>query len=112
MKIYEKRLRRGSISGRRLFVLFTVFTLALLIAAACGEAATATPEAMPDEPTPTAMMEEEPDDAMPEPTAVMEDEEPDDAMPEPTATAEAMEETGIRPRSEWTVDNPATREEI
>jgi putative spermidine/putrescine transport system substrate-binding protein len=89
-----------------------VFTLALLIAAACGEAATATPEAMPDEPTPTAMMEEEPDDAMPEPTAVMEDEEPDDAMPEPTATTEAMEETGMRLRSEWTVENPATREEI
>jgi putative spermidine/putrescine transport system substrate-binding protein len=112
MTIDEKRLRRGSISGRRLFVLFTVFTLALLIAAACGEAATATPEAMPDEPTPTAMMEEEPDDAMPEPTAVMEDEEPDDAMPEPTATTEAMEETGMRLRSEWTVENPATREEI
>ena len=34
MKIYEKRFRRGSISARRLFVLFTVFTLALLIAAA------------------------------------------------------------------------------
>jgi putative spermidine/putrescine transport system substrate-binding protein len=67
---------------------------------------------MPDEPTPTAMMEEEPDDAMPEPTAVMEDEEPDDAMPEPTATTEAMEETGMRLRSEWTVENPATREEI
>ena len=112
MKIYEKRLRRGSISGRRLFVLFTVFTLALLIAVACGEAATATPEAMPDEPTampePTAVPDE-PDDVM-EPTAMPD--EPDDAMPEPTATTEAMEETGIRPRSEWTVENPATREEI
>ena len=32
-------------------------------------------------------------------------------MPEPTATA-MMEETGIRPREEWTVENPATREEI
>ena len=32
-------------------------------------------------------------------------------MPEPIPTA-MMEETGIRPRSEWTVDNPATREEI
>ena len=92
--------------------LFAVLALALLIAAACGEAATATPEAMPEEPTPTAMMEEEPDEAMPEPTAVMEDEEPDDAMPEPTATTEAMEETGMRLRSEWTVENPATREEI
>ena len=113
MKISAKRLGGGLVSGRRLFVLLVVLTLALLVAAACGEAATATPEAMPDEPTPTAMMEdEEQDDAMPEPTAVMEDEEQDDAMPEPTATTEAMEETGIRPKSEWTVDNPATREEI
>ncbi len=113
MKISAKRLGGGLVSGRRLFVLLVVLTLALLVAAACGEAATATPEAMPDEPTPTAMTEEvEPDEAMPEATAVMEDEEPDEAMPEPTATTEAMEETGIRPRSEWTVDNPATREEI
>ncbi len=113
MKISAKRLGGGLVSGRRLFVLLAVLTLALLVAAACGEAATATPEAMPDEPTPTAMTEEEePDEAMPEATAVTEEEEPDEAMPEPTATTEAMEETGIRPRSEWTVDNPATREEI
>ena len=109
MKIYEKRLGRGLVSGRRFFVLFTLLALALLIAAACGEAATATPEAMPEEPTPTAMMEEESDEAMPEPTAMMEDEEPDEAMPEPTAM---MEETGIRPKSEWTEENPATKEEI
>ena len=113
MKISAKRLGGGLVSRRRLFVLLAVLTLAMLVAAACGEAATATPEAMPDEPTPTAMTEEEePDEAMPEATAVMEEEEPDEAMPEPTATTEAMEETGIRPRSEWTVDNPATREEI
>ena len=113
MKISAKRLGGGLISGRRLFVFLAVLTLVLLFAAACGEAATATPEAMPDEPTPTAMTEEEePDEGMPEATAVMEEEEPDEAMPEPTATTEAMEETGIRPRSEWTVDNPATREEI
>ena len=111
MKIYEKRLGRGLVSGRRFFVLLTLLALALLIAAACGEAATATPEAMPEEPTPTAMMEEEPDEAMPEPTAVMEDEEPDEAMPEPIPTA-MMEETGIRPRDEWTEENPATKEEI
>ena len=112
MKKISKYPGKGLTLRKGFMALFAVLALALLIAAACGEAATATPEAMPDEPTPTAMMEEEPDDAMPEPTAVMEDEEPDDAMPEPTATAEAMEETGIRPRSEWTVDNPATREEI
>ena len=111
MTSYGKRLAKEFTWQRRFFVLFAAFALALLIAAACGEAATATPEAMPEEPTPTAMMEEEPDEAMPEPTAVMEDEEPDEAMPEPTPTA-MMEETGIRPRDEWTEENPATKEEI
>ena len=111
MKNIGKYPGKGLTLRKGILALFAVLALALLIAAACGEAATATPEAMPDEPTPTAMTEEEPDDAMPEPTAVMEDEEPDDAMPEPTATA-MMEETGMRLRSEWTVENPATREEI
>ena len=66
--------------------LAVAFLSLALVVAACGESATATPEpddAMP-EPTPTAMMEEEPD--------------------EPS--------TGLRPVSEWTVDNPATHEEI
>ena len=111
MKILSNNLGKGLTLRKGFMALFALLALALLIAAACGEAATATPEAMPDEPTPTAMTEEEPDDAMPEPTAVMEDEEPDDAMPEPTATA-MMEETGMRLRSEWTVENPATLEEI
>ena len=112
MKIYEWRLGGGFVSGRRFFALLAVLALAFLIAAACGEAATATPE-------PTAAMEEE---AMPEPTAMMEEDDHDadegDAMPEPTPTAmmeeeeDAMEETGLRPRSEWTVEEPATREEI
>ena len=65
--------------------LLSLALVALLIVAACGESATATPEAeeaMP-EPTPTAMMEE-----------------PD----EPS--------TGLRPISEWTVDNPGTHEEV
>lgn len=74
-------------SKRWLAVAFLSLALVvLLVVAACGESATATPEpdeAMP-EPTPTAMMEEEPD--------------------EPS--------TGLRPVSEWTVDNPATHEEI
>ena len=111
MKNIGKYPGKGLTLRKGFMALFALLALALLIAAACGEAATATPEAMPDEPTPTAMTEEEPDDAMPEPTAVMEEEEPDDAMPEPTATA-MMEETGMRLRSEWTVENPATREEI
>ena len=60
---------------------------ALLIVAACGESATATPE---------------PDDAMPEPT-------------EPAASddGDTMAPSGdLRPISEWTVENPATHEEI
>ena len=46
------------------FGLLSLALVALLVVAACGESATATPEpdeAMP-EPTPTAMMEEEPDE--------------------------------------------------
>ena len=102
---------KGLSRPRTLIALFGVLTLALLIGLACGEAATATPEpAMEEEapaPTPTAMMEEEEpeeEEAMPEPTptAMMEEEEPDDAM----------EESTLRPRSEWTVENPATKEEI
>ena len=112
MKIFGQYRGKGLTRGKGLMTLLAVLLIALLIAAACGEAATATPEAMEEEPTampePTAMADD-PDDAM-EPTAMPD--EPDDAMPEPTATTEAMEETGLRPRSEWTVENPATREEI
>ncbi len=112
MKIFGQYRGKGLTRGKGLLTLLAVLLIALLIAAACGEAATATPEAMEEEPTampePTAMADD-PDDAM-EPTAMPD--EPDDAMPEPTATTEAMEETGLRPRSEWTVENPATREEI
>ena len=66
--------------------LLSLALVALLIVAACGEAATATPEA---------------EEAMPEatPTAMMEEEEEEPA-------------TGLRPVSEWTVDNPATFDEI
>ena len=107
----------GQLRRKTLLSVFVVLALALLIGIACGEAATATPETVAEEPTampePTAMADE-PDDAMPEPTAAPD--ESDDAMPEPTAMPDepddAMPETGIRPRSEWTVDNPATREEI
>ena len=66
--------------------LLSLALVALLIVAACGESATATPEAeeaMP-EPTPTAMMEEEQDESS----------------------------TGLRPISEWTADNPGTHEEV
>ena len=112
MKIFGQYRGKGLTRGKGLLTLLAVLLIALLIAAACGEAATATPEAMEEEPTampePTAMADD-PDDAM-EPTAMPD--EPDEAMPEPNATTEAMEETGLRPREEWTVENPATRQEI
>ena len=66
--------------------LLSLALVALLIVAACGESATATPEAeeaMP-EPTSTAMMEEEPD--------------------EPS--------TGLRSIGEWTTDSPGTHDEV
>ena len=108
--ISKKRLtsRRGILAG------LSVLLVALMVLAACGEAATATPEAM-EEPT-----------VAPEPTAVPD--EPDDA-PAPTAAPtsrmtlrprlrlpdEPDDEdtgTGLRPRSEWTEENPATFEEL
>ena len=65
----------------------SILLAALMVLAACGEAATATPEAK-EEPT-----------AMPEPTAMAD---------EPTA----MPDTGLRPRSEWTEEEPVTFEEL
>jgi putative spermidine/putrescine transport system substrate-binding protein len=102
MKKIGKYPGKGLTLRKGLLALFAVLALALLIAAACGEAATATPEAMPDEPT---AMPDEPTAMADEPTAMAD--EPT-AMPVPTA----MTEAGMRLRSEWTVDNPATREEI
>lgn len=103
-KAYKRKgltKRRGILAGLSLLL------VALLILAACGEAATATPEAMEATamPEPTAMSEE-PDDAM-EPTAMAD--EPTAMADEPTAMPE---DTGLRPRSEWTTDNPATLEEL
>ena len=58
----------------------------LLVLAACGEAATATPEPEPEEPDTTVDTGDDADD---------------DAMV-----------SDVRPKSEWTAENPATLEEI
>ena len=110
MKIFRNNLGKGLALRKGFMALFAVLALALLIAAACGEAATATPEAMPDEPT---AMADEPTAMADEPTAMAD--EPTAMAGEPTAMPDvptAMPGTTIRLRSEWTVDNPATREEI
>ena len=113
----EKAIRKKRFTRRRgILAGLSVLLVVLMVVAACGEAATATPEAMEE---PTAMPEptEAPDDAMDEPDDAMDEpddamDEPDDAM-EPTAMPDdAMEETGLRPRSEWTEENPATFEEL
>ena len=96
--------RRGVLAG------LSILLIALMVLAACGEAATATPEAMEEEPTAMPEPTEAPDDAMDEPDDAMD--EPDDAM-EPTAMPEPTEvATTIRPRSEWTEENPANLAEL
>ena len=112
----EKGMRRGKLSRRGIFAGLSILLVALMVLAACGEAATATPEPTAA-PEPTAVPDE-PDDAAPAPTEVPD--EPDDAAPDPTATPVAMDDddeeedtgTGLRPRSEWTEENPATFEEL
>ncbi len=104
----EKAIRKKRFTRRRgILAGLSILLVVLMVVAACGEAATATPEAIEEEPT-----------AMPEPTAMMDDAMEPTAMPEGTATVEAMEPTEeplpttLRPRSEWTEENPATFEEL
>ena len=98
MKIFSNHLGKGLALRKGFMALFAVLALALLIAAACGEAATATPEAMPDEPTamadePTAMADE-PTAMADEPTAMAD--EPT-AMPDvPTAMTGSWHEAEVR----------------
>jgi putative spermidine/putrescine transport system substrate-binding protein len=108
---------------RLVFGILPLLLIAMLVVVACGEAATATPEpdTTTEEPQPTAAPEPT---AVPQPTAtavpgqvVTATEEPTEAEPEPTTvpepTAPAPEpESTLRPRDEWTVENPATLAEV
>ena len=78
--------------GRVILGVMGILLIILLVAAACGSEPTAEPDI----------------DATIEAgiAATVE------AMPEPTATPEAMMMDKVRPPSEWTPENPATREEI
>lgn len=106
-----KRIRKAK---RLVFGILPLLLIAMLVVAACGESATATPEPA----APTAAPE--PTEA-PQPTAtavpgqvVTATEEPTEpeptTMPEPTAIPEP--ESTLRPRDQWTVENPATLAEI
>ncbi len=120
MKLYKAITRRRALLG-----IVTTLMVLMLVAAACGEAATPeptevmveeTPEAMPEEvmveETPEAMPEEvmveETPEAMPEEVMV---EETPEAMPEEVMVEETPDD-GLRPMDQWTVDNPATKAEI
>ena len=90
----RRRMRRTIIGSRRKFnkrwaLLATAGLLALLLVlAACGASATATPEPEPEEPDTTM-------------------ETDDDAMDDGDAMV-----SHLRPKSEWTAEDPATSEEI
>ena len=109
------RLKRTRTAKRLVFGILPLLLIAMLVVAACGEAATATPE--PDTPT-----EEPQPTAAPQPTAtavpgqvVTATEEPTEPEPEPEPTEPAPEpepESTLRPRDQWTVENPATLAEI
>ena len=108
MQIGKKRIKMSR--RRAIFGALGLLLAVLLVVAACGEAATATPE--PDEPDDA--MDEPADDAMdepaPTPTAVPGEVVTATKAPEPD-DEEAMEPT-LRPLSEWTAEEPATFEEI
>ena len=109
------RLKGTRTAKRLVFSILPLLLIAMLVVAACGEAATATPE--PDTPT-----EEPQPTAAPQPTAtavpgqvVTATEEPTEPEPEPEPTEPAPEpepESTLRPRDQWTVENPATLAEI
>ena len=112
MKLGRYSYRRAG-RGRLMIAALGLVLIVLMVVAACGEAATATPEptAMPE---PTAVPDEPDEPDAPAPTAMPDEpDEPDapapTAAPQPTATPEPA---GPRAMAEWTVDNPATREEI
>ena len=100
MQLGKKRIKM-SLGRRRAIVGALGLVLALmLVVAACGEAATATPEPAMEEPTAEPAMEEEAT-ATAVPAAVV------------TATsAPEPEPAALRPMSEWTADEPGTFEEI
>ena len=94
MRFFGHTVRRGPTSRRTLILVLGILALSLLIVVACGETSTPTPvpaAATSVPPTATAM-----------PAQVV------TATLEPVTEPEVL----IRPRDEWTVENPATLAEI
>ena len=111
MSIYKGVRRRRIVIG-----MFSILMIVLLVAAACGEEATPTPvpaTSTPVPPTATPAPAGEtpvPATATPLPPGVTPPAAT--ATPVSAATATPAPTTGLRPMSEWTVENPATLAEI
>ena len=106
------RLKRNRTAKRFVFGILPLLLIAMLVVAACAEAATATPEpdTTTEEPQPTTAPQPT---EVPQPTAtavpgqvVTATKEPTEPEPEPEPVST------LRPRDEWTVENPATLAEI
>ena len=116
MKIYKTITRRRALLG-----IFSILMVLMLVAAACGEEATPTPVPSTSTPVPaTATSVPEPkedvEEATPTPVPAISTPVPATAT-SVSATATSVPEpeddvTGIRPIEDWTVENPATLEEI
>ena len=124
MSLYKLISRRRALLG-----MVSILMVLMLVAAACGEEATPTPvpevlEVMEEEPVEEVMeeevMEEEPVEEVME-EEVMEEEPVEEVMEEEVMEEEPVEEVmeeeptevvGLRGPDDWTVDNPATFEEI
>ena len=117
----SNRTFRGAKKQRMALGVLSILLVLVLVAAACGEAATPTP-APPTSAPATAV----PATAVP-PTSAPDTSEPATAMPEPAATtapapaatatsqpptAVPEPEITLRPISEWTPENPGTLEEV
>ncbi len=99
--------------GKLTLVALGLALVVLLVAAACGATATATPEPSDPEPSQPEPTEAPAPTAMPDATAAPQPTAAPGATaaPQPTATP-VPPPPGPRAMSEWTVDNPATLEEI
>ena len=101
MRFFGRSVRRGPTWQRTVILVLGVLAFSLLIAVACGETSTPTPAPEPATSVPST--------AVSQPTAT--------AVPAQVVTATAEpptpeQEVVIRPRDEWTVENPATLAEI
>ncbi|MFQ5875066.1 MAG: hypothetical protein ACE5JL_14900, partial [Dehalococcoidia bacterium] len=113
----SNRSRKLVTKRRTVLGVLSILMVVLLVAAACGEEATptpapATPTSAPPTPTPVPGATATPVPPTPTPLPPGVTPPPATATPVPQATATPPPTTGLRGPDDWTVDNPATLEEI